>query len=68
VLTERERQIMELVRAGLSNKEIGRQCELSDGTVKVHLHYIYEKLAVHNRTALAVLAARSSPATYKAAS
>jgi two-component system, NarL family, nitrate/nitrite response regulator NarL len=59
VLTERERQIMELVRAGRSNKEIGRQCGLSDGTVKVHLHHIYEKLAIRNRTALAVLAARN---------
>jgi DNA-binding NarL/FixJ family response regulator len=68
VLTERELQIMELVRAGLSNKEIGRQCELSDGTVKVHLHHIYEKLAIRNRTALAVLAARNSPAAHKAAS
>jgi DNA-binding NarL/FixJ family response regulator len=56
VLTERERQIMQLVREGLSNKDIGRQCNLSDGTVKVHLHHIYEKLAIRNRTALAVLA------------
>ena len=56
VLTERERQIMQLVRAGLSNKDIGRHCNLSDGTVKVHLHHIYEKLAIRNRTALAVLA------------
>jgi len=57
MLTERERQIMQLVREGLSNKDIGRQCNLSDGTVKVHLHHIYEKLAIRNRTALAVLAA-----------
>lgn len=56
-LTERERQIMNLVCEGLSNKDIGRLFELSDGTVKVHLHHIYEKLAIHNRTALAVLAA-----------
>ena len=55
-LTERERQIMHLVCEGLSNKDIGRQFRLSDGTVKVHLHHIYEKLAIHNRTALAVLA------------
>jgi DNA-binding NarL/FixJ family response regulator len=56
-LTERERQIIRLVCEGLSNKEIGRKCNLSDGTVKVHLHNIYEKLAIHNRTALAVMAA-----------
>jgi two-component system, NarL family, nitrate/nitrite response regulator NarL len=62
VLTERERQIIHLVREGLSNKDIGRQFKLSDGTVKVHLHHIYEKLAIHNRTALAVLATKGSPA------
>jgi two-component system, NarL family, nitrate/nitrite response regulator NarL len=55
VLTEREQQITQMVREGLSNKEIGRRCNVSDGTVKVHLHHIYEKLAIHNRTALAVL-------------
>jgi two-component system nitrate/nitrite response regulator NarL len=55
-LTGRERQIMPLVCEGLSNKDIGRQFRLSDGTVKVHLHHIYEKLAIHNRTSLAVLA------------
>ncbi len=57
MLTDRERQIMHLVGEGLSNKDIGRQCSLSDGTVKVHLHHVYEKLAIHNRTMLAMLAA-----------
>jgi len=56
VLTERERQIMHLVSTGQSNKEIGRQLNLTEGTVKVHLHHMYQKLAVHNRTALAVMA------------
>jgi two-component system nitrate/nitrite response regulator NarL len=60
-LTERERQIMHLVCEGLSNKDIGRQVNLSDGTVKVHLHHIYDKLAVHNRTALAMLAVGDTP-------
>jgi two-component system nitrate/nitrite response regulator NarL len=54
-LTERERQIMHLVSEGLSNKEIGRQLNLSDGTIKVHLHHVYQKLAIGNRTALAAL-------------
>jgi len=57
-LTDRERQIMHSVCEGRSNKDIGRQLRLSEGTVKVHLHHIYQKLAIHNRTALAVLAAR----------
>jgi two-component system nitrate/nitrite response regulator NarL len=54
MLTERECQIMELVSEGLSNKEIGRRLNLAEGTIKIHLHHIYRKLAVKNRTALAV--------------
>jgi two-component system, NarL family, nitrate/nitrite response regulator NarL len=54
-LTERERQIMYLVAEGLSNKAIGRRLNLSDGTVKVHLHNIYQKLAITNRTSLAAM-------------
>src|SRR6202140_3438827 len=56
VLTNREHQIMCLVSEGLSNKEIGRRLNISDGTIKVHLHHIYEKLEIRNRTALAALA------------
>jgi two-component system nitrate/nitrite response regulator NarL len=56
VLTGRERQIMRLVSEGLSNKEIGRRLNIVDGTIKVHLHNIYEKLEISNRTALAALA------------
>lgn len=56
VLTERERQIMRLVARGLSNKEIGRRLNIADGTIKVHLHNMFQKLAVGNRTALAALA------------
>jgi DNA-binding NarL/FixJ family response regulator len=55
VLTEREREIMHLVSEGLSNKEVGRLLNISDGTIKVHLHHIYRKLAISNRTALAAL-------------
>ena len=57
-LTDRELQIMRLVSDGLSNKEIGRRLNLSDGTIKVHLHHIFQKLEVGNRTALAALANR----------
>lgn len=56
VLTERERQIMRLVSRGLSNKEIGRRLNIADGTIKVHLHNIFQKLEIGNRTALAALA------------
>ena len=56
VLTERERQIMSLVSEGLSNKEIGRRLNITDGTIKVHLHHIFQKLEITNRTLLAGLA------------
>jgi two-component system nitrate/nitrite response regulator NarL len=56
VLTKRERQIAELVSAGLPNKEVGRQLNLTAGTIKVHLHNIFSKLAINNRTALTALA------------
>jgi two-component system, NarL family, nitrate/nitrite response regulator NarL len=52
VLTKRERQIAKLVSTGLPNKQVGRQLKLSAGTIKVHLHNIFSKLAINNRTAL----------------
>ena len=56
VLTERERQIMRLVSGGLSNKEIGRRLNITDGAIKVHLHNIFQKLEISNRTVLTALA------------
>lgn len=55
-LTGRERQIMRLVSEGLSNKEIGRFLNITDGTIKVHLHHIFQKLDISNRTVLAAFA------------
>jgi len=55
-LTSRERQIALLVCTGLSNKQIARRLDVTEGTVKVHLHNIYVKLAIRNRTMLALLA------------
>jgi RNA polymerase sigma factor (sigma-70 family) len=55
-LTVREREIVTLVAEGQSNKEIARRLGLTDGTVKIHLHNIYRKLEVHNRTSLTALA------------
>ena len=56
VLTDREREIMRRVSEGLSNKEIARRLNISQGTIKVHLHHIYQKLEINNRTVLAALA------------
>jgi len=55
-LTRREHQIIHVLSEGVTNKEIGRRLGLTEGTVKVHLHRIYRKLGIANRTVLAVLA------------
>jgi DNA-binding NarL/FixJ family response regulator len=47
---------MRLVSEGLSNKAIGRRLNIADGTIKQHLHHIYQKLEIDNRTVLAALA------------
>lgn len=60
MLTDRERQIVRLVSEGLSNKEIGRRLKVADGTIKVHLHHIFRKLEINNRTTLATLAVSHS--------
>ena len=58
-LTSREWEVATLVAKGLSNKEIARHLNAAEGTVKIHLHNIYEKLAIKNRTVLALRVAES---------
>ena len=60
-LTTRERQIVLVLSEGLSNKGIARRLRLTEGTVKVHLHNIYQKLGISNRTALAATVWRGLP-------
>jgi DNA-binding NarL/FixJ family response regulator len=55
-LTERERQILELVAGGDSNKEIAYQLHLSEKTVKHHMTNILQKLQVRNRVEAALMA------------
>jgi two-component system, NarL family, nitrate/nitrite response regulator NarL len=57
LLTGREREIMLLVSEGFSNRGIGRQLNISEGTIKVHLHHIFQKLSITNRASLAALVA-----------
>jgi RNA polymerase sigma factor (sigma-70 family) len=64
LLTQRESQIVQLVSEGLSNKEIARQLDVSQGTVKVHLHNIFQKLEISNRTVLATIALLQRPAGF----
>jgi two-component system nitrate/nitrite response regulator NarP len=55
-LTPRETDVVRLVAQGRRNKEIARDLGISEGTVKMHLHNLYEKLGVGSRTELAMLA------------
>ena len=49
-LTDRERQIVELLRQGFTNKEIARRLGIKEDTVKKHLQSVFGKLGVHRRT------------------
>ena len=55
-LSRRETDLVRLVMHGLRNKEIAAEMSITEGTVKMHLHNIYEKLGVGTRTELAMYA------------
>lgn len=55
-LTGREREVVKMIAAGLRNRDIGERLSISENTVKVHLHNIYEKLGVEGRMELLLLA------------
>ena len=57
-LSRREHDVYELLCDGLGNAEIGQRLFITEGTVKVHVHHIFDKLGVRSRTALAINAAR----------
>jgi ATP/maltotriose-dependent transcriptional regulator MalT len=57
-LSRREREVYELVCAGLSNGAIAKRLFITEGTVKVHVHHVFDKLGIRSRTALAMNAAR----------
>ena len=55
-LTPREIELVRMVAEGLRNKAIATRLSISEGTVKVHLHNIYEKLGVDGRLELTLVA------------
>jgi DNA-binding NarL/FixJ family response regulator len=59
-LTKRELEVLGLVADGKSNQEIGSLLHIGEGTVKVHVNHILDKMGVNNRTAAGVAAIERS--------
>src|SRR5207302_8843209 len=55
-LTPRETEIVRLAAQGLRNRELAQRLSITEGTVKIHLHNIYEKLGVDGRLELVLSA------------
>lgn len=58
LLTEREREVLDLVAKGLGNRDIAQHLEIAENTVKVHLRNILDKLQLRNRQHAAAFAAQ----------
>jgi len=58
-LTPRESDVLRAAARGLSNKEIARELELAEVTIKLHLSAIFRKMGVRSRTEAAMLAAKT---------
>jgi len=54
LLSDREKQVVQLVVQGYCNREIGQELFLSEHTVKNHLHNLFDKLGVSDRLELAL--------------
>jgi DNA-binding NarL/FixJ family response regulator len=59
-LSERQRDVLKLLAAGESNKEIGRNLNISAATVKAHLEALFRRLEVKNRTQAAMFYTRAT--------
>jgi len=58
-LTPREREVLQLIGRGFSNKRIAQELQLSEKTVKTHVGHVLAKLGVDDRTQAAVFAVRA---------
>ena len=56
LLSPREAELVSLVRQGMRNRDIAEKLGITEGTVKVYLHSVFEKTGVANRTELAIRA------------
>jgi DNA-binding NarL/FixJ family response regulator len=61
-MTRREREVIELIGEGLSNKEIAQRLNIAAHTVKSHVRNVMEKLALHTRLQIAAFARREGRA------
>ena len=59
VLTEREREVLELLRQGHTNRTIARRLQIAEGTVKTHVNHILHRLGAADRTQAALWAERN---------
>ncbi len=59
-LTPREKEVLCFIAKGYSNKVIGRELDISDGTVKLHVKSILKKLSLSSRVEAAVMATQES--------
>jgi two-component system, NarL family, nitrate/nitrite response regulator NarL len=60
LLTVSEWTVAALAAQGLSNKQIARKLKIAEGTAKIHLHHVFRKLKINNRTALAQVTFRQA--------
>jgi DNA-binding NarL/FixJ family response regulator len=58
LLTQREREVLELLRTGHANRSIARKLEISERTVKAHVSHILQRIGAHDRTQAALWAER----------
>jgi DNA-binding NarL/FixJ family response regulator len=62
-LTEREREVLDLITQGMANKQIARALNISDSTVKAHVGSIFQRIGVADRTSAALWAERHARQT-----
>ena len=59
-LTEREREVLDLITKGMANKQIAHALNISDSTVKAHVGSIFQRIGVADRTSAAIWAERNA--------
>ncbi|GAB4383723.1 MAG: response regulator transcription factor [Elainellaceae cyanobacterium] len=60
-LTRREREVLQLIGQGLTNRDIAEQLYISEGTVKTHVNHLLNRLGLRNRAQLAIYAHSGFP-------